>query len=544
MKLTSLLRKTLNERLEETLKPYGQPLKLEEAETIEEFLTRIFNDSEYSSIFLFWVLKLVWTGSYPTPEEHKRTKLEFAALVPAAKANYLKNLLTTRKWKLNKTAQLIDVSPERKNFGVDLTHTLNFGAVTGIQRVVTKTAFFWNSLGKPVYFFKYNFFSQTPEMLNEKNLSNIEAKAKHGSGWSTSDTNHSPFKQFLNLLFDKLIIYPVSIIFDGGKQNGKATKKAHLVKSRLLMLARGVLSDLRSYFGFQNEVRRVPILLGRKVVLTEVVYESNRIDFYLALADADPHFKLNLLAYDLIPLYYPEVCMVSENFLSYLRLLRVVSKVSAISNSVKNEVEHYLNLLGPSPLPEMKAQSLAVSINHKPKQVKNNSTLILSVGTIELRKNHAALVHACLKLHELGTKVRLALVGNIGWQAESTLAAIDYAKMRGLEVQVLNGVSDQALQELYDECAFTVFCSKAEGFGLPVLESIGAGKVCIASNIPAIREIADQYPEACVLVDPNSVTSLANAIEHQLKNPKTLNISVPVKTWEQYSEELYHFFSS
>jgi glycosyltransferase involved in cell wall biosynthesis len=58
------------------------------------------------------------------------------------------------------------------------------------------------------------------------------------------------------------------------------------------------------------------------------------------------------------------------------------------------------------------------------------------------------------------------------------------------DYRVLERVSDAQLALLYSACYFTVFPSRAEGYGLPVAESLGAGKLCVASNATSIPEVA------------------------------------------------------
>jgi glycosyltransferase involved in cell wall biosynthesis len=53
---------------------------------------------------------------------------------------------------------------------------------------------------------------------------------------------------------------------------------------------------------------------------------------------------------------------------------------------------------------------------------------------------------------------------------------------------VLANADDAELRWLYENCRFTVFASHAEGFGLPVAESLARGKACLASNAMSIPE--------------------------------------------------------
>jgi alpha-1,3-rhamnosyl/mannosyltransferase len=55
-----------------------------------------------------------------------------------------------------------------------------------------------------------------------------------------------------------------------------------------------------------------------------------------------------------------------------------------------------------------------------------------------------------------------------------------------------------------------VFPSKFEGFGLPVLEAMASGVPVICSNIPALKEVAQ---DAALYFDPDNIEDIAEKIE-------------------------------
>lgn len=55
-------------------------------------------------------------------------------------------------------------------------------------------------------------------------------------------------------------------------------------------------------------------------------------------------------------------------------------------------------------------------------------------------------------------------------------------------VQVLSGLSDEQLMEQYENCAFLIMMSRAEGLGWPVVEAGAKGRVSACSDIPVLRE--------------------------------------------------------
>jgi glycosyltransferase involved in cell wall biosynthesis len=55
-------------------------------------------------------------------------------------------------------------------------------------------------------------------------------------------------------------------------------------------------------------------------------------------------------------------------------------------------------------------------------------------------------------------------------------------------IELVDHPTDAELEALYRGCMFTLLPSFAEGWGLPVIESLAAGKPCLVADIPALRE--------------------------------------------------------
>jgi len=134
---------------------------------------------------------------------------------------------------------------------------------------------------------------------------------------------------------------------------------------------------------------------------------------------------------------------------------------------------------------------------------------ILSVGSLEPRKNLAALLDAHARLPDAPP---LVLVGHAGWR-DSALAALIARHPR--PIRLLRDVDDVALRALYARCGVFVFPSLYEGFGLPVVEAMACGAPVVASDATAVPEAAGS---AAVLFDPRDPAALAGAIDRVLKD--------------------------
>lgn len=80
-------------------------------------------------------------------------------------------------------------------------------------------------------------------------------------------------------------------------------------------------------------------------------------------------------------------------------------------------------------------------------------------------------------------------------------------------------VSYDELKKLYKECRFVVFCSKGEGYGLPIREALIYGKPVITSRITSMPEVAGI---AAYYVDPFDVNSISEGFQF-FDNQENLN---------------------
>ncbi|MFN3951974.1 MAG: glycosyltransferase family 4 protein [Thermaurantimonas sp.] len=114
---------------------------------------------------------------------------------------------------------------------------------------------------------------------------------------------------------------------------------------------------------------------------------------------------------------------------------------------------------------------------------------ILSVGTIEPRKNTLSLLRAIDHL-----KIPIVLVGRIKKRYEREIYPI-YNRLR--QNNLLYHANPKDTNELaawYAHASMVVYPSVAEGFGLPPLEAAAAGKVCVTGPSPCLIE-ASGLPE-------------------------------------------------
>lgn len=134
---------------------------------------------------------------------------------------------------------------------------------------------------------------------------------------------------------------------------------------------------------------------------------------------------------------------------------------------------------------------------------------ILHVGTIEPRKNVAALIKAYLTLaSERPATPPLVLAGRMA-EPFAVLTAGDESEIYRARVTFLGYVSDQQRVELFRDASMLVVASADEGFGLPALEAMTIGLPVVAARRGSLPEVLGQ---AGILVDPDDRAAFAAAM--------------------------------
>ncbi|MCP6762841.1 MAG: glycosyltransferase [Fischerella sp. CENA71] len=262
------------------------------------------------------------------------------------------------------------------------------------------------------------------------------------------------------------------------------------------------------------------------------------------------NWKSAAILYDLIPVMYPQWCnqSVSDIFPRYLETLSgvdVIIPISDYSGVCVLDYWHQHNIkhgkVNTALLPGEFGQNLRLT---KMPNLQSDCVNILCVSTLEPRKNHLTLLEACQVLAQQYPELnwRLTLVGNRYEGAPEISEAVQEASAKDSRIQWLGIVDDATLHQLYEGSTFTVYSSLVEGFGMPVLESVWHGRVCLCHCQGVMAELA--AGGGCMVVDMTDAQALAKAI-YNLSCDRTLlselsqaAIDRKLKTWEDYTQEV------
>ncbi len=206
--------------------------------------------------------------------------------------------------------------------------------------------------------------------------------------------------------------------------------------------------------------------------------------------------------------YKPIDCKIYYKKVEYA--CSVATKILAISSQTKEDIIRYFSV---SP---DKIEVVHQSISARFFDLENDVNIlekyqlperfILSVGTIEHRKNQLALLQA---LHHSKNKIKVVFIGNLTTYSEELLKFIS-ANQMDEQVKFLNSVPEEDLAALYRKAMLSIYISLYEGFGLPVIESMASGCPVITSNVSCLPETAG---DAAILCSPANIEEIGKAIK-------------------------------
>ncbi|MBN1120535.1 MAG: glycosyltransferase family 4 protein [Anaerolineae bacterium] len=195
--------------------------------------------------------------------------------------------------------------------------------------------------------------------------------------------------------------------------------------------------------------------------------------------------------------------------------------VIAISESTKRDLmrlygtpEEKISVVYEAAAPHFKPQS-ADSIAAVRQKYDLPDRYLLSVGTIEPRKNLARLVEVLSVVRHEHPNLKLVIAGSQGWLVESFFEALDRFDQR--DAVIITGfVPEDDLPPLYAGATVAVLASLYEGFGLPVLEAMACGTPIACSSTSSVGEIAGN---AALTFDPECPGEITAALRQLLNDP-------------------------
>ena len=208
----------------------------------------------------------------------------------------------------------------------------------------------------------------------------------------------------------------------------------------------------------------------------------------------------------------------------FFRLTAYQSKhIFTVSHFSKSEIVHWLNV---------KPNKVTVAYNgieHNEFDYLNskaqppreniikilNSKYFLYVGYLAYpQKNINFSIEGFERLvEETNSDISFILVGKDGPNFETIHNKIKTSKYSS-KIYRYKDISEVELNLLYGNALSLVYCSLAEGFGMPVAEAMALGCPVICSNKTSLPEVAG---DASILIEPDSISSLVDEMKNILE---------------------------
>lgn len=207
--------------------------------------------------------------------------------------------------------------------------------------------------------------------------------------------------------------------------------------------------------------------------------------------------------FDTTSLKFPQWHQKDTVQLDRMRLERIKKYADLVMTISQNSKKDFLKF---APQARVDVIYPAASLQFKPA---SNSSYILSVGTLEPRKNLVRLIKAFL---ESGLKNKLVLAGGTGW---GSAEIFDLAKKNPGKIEITGFVREEGLPRLFGRAVCLVYPSFYEGFGIPVLEALACGVPVVCSNASSLPEAGG---DAAYYIDPYSQNSIKKALIEVVSN--------------------------
>ena len=216
--------------------------------------------------------------------------------------------------------------------------------------------------------------------------------------------------------------------------------------------------------------------------------------------------------HDVLPITHPH-CFPPGADCMHERWLHALCEFDAIvgtSRTVRNNVSHWLTANRPDRLEALDIRCFPLGSDPagynsadsgclESLRLPTHGRLLLAVGTIEPRKRYAQILDAFDQRWAAGSVDTLVIVGGEGWQElpakdrrniPEIIQRLRHHPESGHRLRWLHGLTDAALEALYDRADGLIAASEDEGYGLPLIEAGARGVPVLARDIPVFREVA------------------------------------------------------
>lgn len=236
----------------------------------------------------------------------------------------------------------------------------------------------------------------------------------------------------------------------------------------------------------------------------DIFWEVNNL---IPIKIKNPYGKFIVTIHDMFPLTMPECFGKIYPYYFKYGIKKTLNNVDGIlydSEYSKNETESFFRSAKTK-----KSFISYVIIPQIPLMDVEEKDYFLYIGNLEKRKGVDILLDAYEAYVKQGGKRELKLVGKI--REDDIGVKIDNLKQSISSFRYMGYVDNETRTRLYRECGCFVFPSRAEGFGMPIIEALQCGKPVIASDLPIFKELMGENCQYFTLKnDKNDINELCD----------------------------------
>lgn len=285
----------------------------------------------------------------------------------------------------------------------------------------------------------------------------------------------------------------------------------------------------RRFFAWLKDCRPLapePFKDGDALVVIGSAWDNGRYVEGVKRALGRYQLRLVVLIHDIIPLTSPE--FVPKRRIApfrdwFLGILPLAERLLTSSEHCRSQIMQWCDAHGFS-TPAIDVVCFGDGFSRRPNGGRADldnvpDSFVLFVSTIEIRKNHKLLVRLWEQLiesHSVANVPPLVWIGDRGWLVDDLFEELEARNYLDGKIMIFSDLSDAELCMFYERCAFTIYPSWCEGWGLPVGESLSFGKLCIASNRTSLPEVGGSFAD---YFDPADDRQALAAVERALFEP-------------------------
>lgn len=331
---------------------------------------------------------------------------------------------------------------------------------------------------------------------------------------------------------------------------------------------KGPSFDIDKAFNFPNvEIKKTKIpnkLLNLSFILLNYPKISKILDcdiffcpnimFYSLSKGCQNIITFHDLAFSYFPHFYSIKRRLWHRVVNPKKLAQKNDKIIGVSQATKDDLISQYNV----PVDKIKVIYSGLDENleicndqNKLEEIRKKYSLpqdfILSLGSIEPRKNIVGLISAYEKLREKNKiNNKLVIAGEKAWCYKKIFDKWEQSKYKD-DIIFPGFVEEEDKVFLYNLSKLFVYPSFYEGFGFPALEAMACGVPVVTSFISSLPEVCDN---AALLVDPYNIDDLAlgvynGIVDIELRNNLIENGLARIKVfkWDNCAREVKKLFS-